>query len=62
MIMIMIDNKYLFMYCMHVFMYTMNYEIVQYAKCNAGDGPIEVIETNTNRRYKLWQRANVYQL
>ena len=39
MIMIMIDNKYLFMYCMHVFMYTMDYEIVQYAKCNAGDGP-----------------------
>ena len=56
--MIMIDNKYLFMYCMHVFMY----EIVQYAKCNAGDGPIEVIETNTNRRYKLWQRANLQQL
>ena len=37
--MIMIDNKYLFMYCMHVFMCTMDYEIVQYAKCNAGDGP-----------------------
>ena len=40
----------------------MNYDIVQYAKFNAGDGPIEVIETNTNRRYKLWQRANVQQL
>ena len=40
--MIMIDNKYLFMYCiqvsMHEFMYSMNYEIVQYAKCNADDG------------------------
>ena len=40
----------------------MNYDIVQYAKFNAGDGPIEVIETNTNRRNKFWQRANVYQL
>ena len=29
MIMIMIDNKYLFMYCIHEFMYPMNYEIVQ---------------------------------
>ena len=37
MIMIMIDNKYLFMYCCVVFMYTMI--VIQYARCDDGDGP-----------------------
>ena len=58
MIMIMIDNEYLFMYCIHVFMYTM-IVIVQYAKYNDG----KVIQyTNRRYKYKLWKRANVYQL